>query len=62
MSTKAEFGEFRGNKTVSIWEVNMDGEKTKETPNIAFGVKKAKAILENIDKIEEFVAKNSNNG
>ena len=50
MSFKAEVGEFKGSKTISI----LDGDKRVLT----FGLTKAKAILACLDAIRDFVAKN----
>lgn len=46
-----ETGEFKGNKTISI----INGEKRV----VSFGIKKAKAIVENIEAIKKFVEENS---
>lgn len=53
MSTdyKVETGDFKGSKTISI---------TKEEKRvISFGVKKAQAILDNIEAIKKFVEENT---
>ncbi len=47
---KTETGEFKGNKTISIF----NGEKRI----VSFGLKKAKAILANIEDIKKFVNAN----
>lgn len=46
-----ETGEFKGNKTISI----INGEKRV----VSFGIKKAQAIIENIEAIKKFVEENS---
>ena len=62
---KARKQEFNGKPTVGIWEVNAKtGENVRDSPVIAFGLVKAKAILACVDKIQLFVdelegAKNS---
>jgi hypothetical protein len=45
-------GEFKGNKTITI----NNGDRRV----ITFGITKAKAIIESIDAIKEFVANNDN--
>jgi len=49
---KTETGEFKGNKTISI----MKDEKRV----VSFGIKKATAIIANIEAIKAFVEENSN--
>lgn len=46
----AETGEFKGNKVITLSE----GEKRV----VSFGLRKAKAILENIEAIKKFVEEN----
>lgn len=55
--TIIEESEFKGNKVITIWSVEENGEKSKY-PIISFGLSKAKEILIHIDKIKEFVEKN----
>lgn len=53
--TAAFVEKYKGNKTFGIWNVDEDGDKTGDYPLIAFGIKKAEAILEHIDELEEYV-------
>lgn len=56
INTKLEQGEFKGKPTISIWKINENGEK--EYPIIAFGLGKARVILDNIEEIKKFVEAN----
>ena len=56
MSYKTENGEFKGNKTISIFKTDGDTEKRV----ISFGIKKAQAILANFEEIKKFVEANTN--
>lgn len=47
---KVETGEFKGNKTISI--------SKEEKRVVSFGLKKAKAIIENYEAIKKFVEEN----
>jgi hypothetical protein len=47
-----KIGEFKGNKTISLYEGNVE---EKGYPPFSFGLKKAKLILENIEDIKKFV-------
>jgi hypothetical protein len=58
INTKLEQGEFKGKPTISIWKVNENGEKASEYPIIAFGLGKARVILDNIEEIKKFVEAN----
>lgn len=58
MATEVEQSEYKGNKLLVIWELDKNGQR-KEYPLFSFGKKKAQAILENIDEIENFVAQES---
>ncbi len=54
--SKAVIGEYKGNPTISLplGTTDRDGNEKAFT----FGVKKAKAILEHIEEIKEFVEVN----
>lgn len=54
MQTKTVLGDFKGNPTISIFEIGEGGE-AKPMPVISFGLKKAKAILVSIEDIKKFV-------
>lgn len=54
MKTLIEYGEFKGTKTLSIWEVDSSGNKKSNFPLLTFGKKKAEAIMENKEEIEKF--------
>lgn len=58
-TTRAEIGEHKNNPTIAIWEVDDEGYDVGEYPTIAFGIKKAKAIMKHIKDIEEFLKGNS---
>ncbi|MBN2881390.1 hypothetical protein JXM83_05045 [Candidatus Woesearchaeota archaeon] len=47
-----EFGEFKGNKVMSLKRSEEDRY------GISFGIAKAKLIIENIDAIKQFIAEN----
>lgn len=49
---KVETGEFKGNKTISI----MKDDKRV----VSFGIKKAQAILANVEEIKKFIKDNTN--
>jgi len=57
MNTKIFPGKFEG--TISIWNVDEEGEKKGDYPLLSMGKKKLKAILTHIDEIKEFI-RNSN--
>lgn len=54
--TSVERGEFKGSPTFTIWELDKDGNKKGEYPLLSFGKRKAKAIFDNIEEIENFLA------
>lgn len=60
MKTEVIETTFKGQKILSIHEVkSVNGrELLTEKPIISFGVKKATAILSNMDKLREYVAQN----
>lgn len=49
-----EEGEYKGQPTLTIWEIFSDGSKS-QYPVISFGKKKAKALTEVMDTIKKFV-------
>lgn len=52
--------EYKGNKIFKIYKIDDEGNEVEKYGTIvSFGVNKAKYILENIDKIKEFVNENS---
>jgi len=53
LKTEVETGEFKGNPVLTIHEIDKHGERVKY-PVLAFGKKKAQAILKHIKEIEEF--------
>lgn len=55
MKTKAFLENFKGHDIVAIWGVDDAGNKVGKYPIISFGVKKAEAILANLDVIKQFV-------
>ena len=59
MSTK-EYGvsrdEFKGNSVFQIWEIR-NGERSN-FPVISFGYEKAKAIVENLEEVKQFIEDN----
>lgn len=54
--SKAVIGEYKGNPTISLPLGAMDSEGNEKV--FTFGVRKAKAILEYIEEIKEFVEAN----
>ena len=48
--------EFKGNPVFQIWEIKK-GERSK-FPVISFGYEKAKAIVENLEEIKQFIEDN----
>ena len=54
--TKVFLEEYKGNKTLSIWEVDSSGEKWGRTPIISFGKSKASAILNHLEEVKKFVS------
>jgi hypothetical protein len=57
LKTKVEIGEYKGNAMCTILELD-DKDKPKPYPLLNFGIKKAEAILANIDEIKKFVEDN----
>lgn len=51
-ATEVEITECKGHPTITIWELEESGERSKY-PLISFGKKKAQAILQNLEKIKE---------
>ena len=59
MVTKVFENKFGRHNLFSVYEVNEEGEKGNEDkPVVSFGLKKAKAVLENIEELEKFVEEN----
>lgn len=58
MSTKAFKGEFKGKQIFEIHVVDEEDTPKYDRPLISFGVNKAKAILDHIEEIKEFVDEN----
>lgn len=54
-TTAAFLDEYKGRATLGIWNVDEDGDKVGEYPLIAFGIAKARALVEHLDAIQEFV-------
>ena len=57
VETKVIIGEFNGFPTLQIFGIRPDGATT-DKQLIGFGVKKAIAILENVEAIKKFVEEN----
>ncbi len=55
LRTVERIGEFKGSKIFEIWKCNEDGEPQGERPFISFGTSKAKAIMQNIEGLKEFL-------
>lgn len=53
IKTKAIVGQYKGHATLQIVDVDDKGEQIGKP--FSFGVKKAKAILDNLPEIERFV-------
>ncbi len=53
--TKVFFGDYRGTATFEVWPVDENGEKVGEYFLVSFGAKKAKAIIEHVDELTEWV-------
>lgn len=47
--------DYKGKQTFGIWNVDADGDKIGDFPLIAFGIKKAEALLRHADELEEYV-------
>lgn len=56
LQTEIEIGEFKGNPTITIYELDNDGNR-RPYP-LTFGTKKAKLIIKHIEDIEAFVEGN----
>lgn len=54
LKTEVEIGEYKGSPTITIWELDKNGERPK-FPLVSFGAKKAEAILTHIEDIKKFV-------
>jgi hypothetical protein len=48
-----ERSEYKGSPTLTIWEILSNGQRS-QYPLLSFGKKKAKAIIECKEAIEEF--------
>lgn len=57
-TTRVEIGEHKNNPTIAIWEVDEEGYDVGDYPTIAFGLKKAKAILKHVPDIQKFIEAN----
>ncbi len=56
--TKARTGQYKGHIILEI--VNLDDKgQAIGTPIISFGVKKAKAIMDNLEDVERFIKNHS---
>ena len=51
--TRVIAGEFKGNALFSIF--TFDGEEQSTYPVVSFGVKKAQAILDHLEELQEWV-------
>lgn len=62
MKTKVFANSFGKHKLFSVFEVKEDGSKVggeeDAKPVVSFGIKKAKAILENLEELKAFVKEN----
>lgn len=59
MTTKVFENKFGRHNLFSVFKVDEDGEKgNDDKPIVSMGIKKAKAILEHIDELTEFVEQN----
>jgi hypothetical protein len=58
-TTRSEVSEHRNSSVISIWEVDEEGFDVGEYPIIAFGTKKAKAILKHVKDIQTFIEENT---
>lgn len=63
MLTEAAEQEFKGNKVFAIYEVDPSGNRIKSTkdgkayPVVSFGSRKARAILNHLNEIRDYVEK-----
>lgn len=53
METEVEVGEYKGNDMLIIYE--LDDKGTRKPYPFQFGTKKAEMIVENIERIKEFL-------
>ena len=58
MQTKVIKDEYKGNPMFKIIKVDEDGEQVGEYPVVSFGLKKAKAILDHKEELEQFIEEN----
>jgi hypothetical protein len=49
-------GNFKGNATIGIWNVDANGTPIGTAPIIAFGYNKARAIVDNFQTISQWVS------
>lgn len=47
--------EYKGNKTISIWECDKEGKPEKDYPLLAMGAAKAEVLLQFVDEINSYV-------
>lgn len=55
---ETEKGKFGRSPIISIWELDENGNRKEEKPVISFGLKKAKAIVDQMAAIASFVEEN----
>lgn len=58
MQTKTVEEEFKGNNVIKIIKVDEEGEQVGNYPVISFGLAKAKAIVDHIEDIKQFINNN----
>lgn len=61
MKTKIKIETFRGKEILQIWELDQDGKLPTDTrirPVVQMGIKKLKAIADNIDEVNDFIDRN----
>ena len=56
IKTEVEIGDYKGNATLVIYELDQDG-KRKPYP-FSFGIKKAQLIIKHIEDVEAFAEGN----
>ena len=54
MKTKTKTGSYKGHIILQVIHVDENNQEVGK-PIVSFGVKKAQAILDNVDEIERFV-------
>ena len=59
METQIFYETFKGYPVIAIWQVEH-GIKKGKAPIVSFGLKKARAVIENIQAIEQWVLDNEN--